>query len=206
MITVINYGMGNLNSVMNMLKKLNVATEITSDISVIAAATKIILPGVGAFGSAMEQIDQLGMRSILNEKALQQQIPILGICLGMQLLTRGSEESPTAAGLGWIAADTVKFQFSNAQIKVPHMGWSLTEMQGSSPLHEGFENDTRFYFAHSYYVQLDNHNKGIMTTEYGGTVFQSGVQDKNIVGVQFHPEKSHRFGMQVLQNFANWNP
>lgn len=202
MITIIDYGMGNLGSVANMFKKVGVATQITSDLEQIKNANKILLPGVGSFDAAIERIDSGGFREILNKKAFVDKVPILGICLGMQLLTRGSEEGKLK-GLGWIPADTIKFSFEpKNKLKVPHMGWNLVKIINPSSLIEDMPEEPRFYFVHSYFVKADKNENVIMRTSYGiefDSVITNGV---NIFGAQFHPEKSHKFGMKLFENFA----
>lgn len=198
MITIVDYGLGNLGSVLNMMKKIVVPAQITSDPETISKAQKILLPGVGAFDAAMEKLHKTKLREILDHKALVEKVPVLGICLGMQLLTRGSEEGQLP-GLNWVPAFTYKFPAS--QLKVPHMGWNLVKPFTSSPLIENFDEEFRFYFVHSYYVKAEDEKNSIMRTEYGIT-FDSGIQNENIFGAQFHPEKSHRFGMQLFKNFA----
>jgi imidazole glycerol-phosphate synthase subunit HisH len=198
MITVIDYGIGNLGSVFNMLKKIGVEAEVTNDLEKIAKAKKIILPGVGAFDAAMERLTNTELRKVLDQKALVEKVPLLGICLGMQLLTRGSEEG-NLAGLGWVPAFTQRFPKS--ELKVPHMGWNLVKVTQNSPLTAHFEKDFRFYFVHSYYVKADRQENAMLHTTYGLS-FESGVQKDNIFGVQFHPEKSHRYGMNLFRNFA----
>ena len=194
--------MGNLGSVKNMFKRIGCQTEITSDTNVIAKAQKILLPGVGAFGNAMSLIDEKGLREVLNQKALIEKVPTLGICLGMQLLTRSSEESPNAKGLGWIAADTRRFVFPTASnLKIPHMGWNEVQFPKTSHFTEGNIETPRYYFVHSYHVVLDNPSDAIMIAHYGYD-FVAGVQHDNIYGAQFHPEKSHKFGMKLFENFA----
>lgn len=201
MITIIDYGLGNLGSVKNMLKRINVACEISSDIKQIESAEKILLPGVGAFDSAIQKIDELNLRSILIHKAKVDKVPFLGICLGMQLLTRGSEEG-ILPGLDLVPAKTVKFKFDeNLGLKIPHMGWNFVKENTPSKLTEGFTKDYRFYFVHSYKVICDNNFNSILKTDYGSD-FDSGIQNENIYGVQFHPEKSHKFGMHLLTNFS----
>jgi glutamine amidotransferase len=158
------------------------------------------LPGVGSFDRAMERIEALGMRSVLDEQALIVKIPILGICLGMQLLTRGSEEG-VLPGLNWIPADTKKFP-SLPGLRIPHMGWNYVEPCTSSPLTHNLPSASRFYFVHSYCVQVDNQNNSILKCNYGIS-FDSAIQNDNIFGAQFHPEKSHKFGMQIFKNFVN---
>jgi glutamine amidotransferase len=201
MITIVNYGMGNLGSVQNMLKRIGVDTEITGDINKIEEAQKLLLPGVGAFGAAMQKIEESGLRNILDKKVLTEKIPVLGICLGMQLLTRSSEEAPLP-GLSWIPAQTLKFNFPNdSSLKVPHMGWNNVHPVKTSKLTINFDDETRFYFVHSYYVKADNQEDVLTTTHYG-IDFHSIIQHQNIYGAQFHPEKSHKFGMRLLENFA----
>ena len=203
MITIVNYGMGNLGSVQNMFRKIGVPATITSDLGEIASAQKILLPGVGAFDAAMERIEQGGFRAVLDQKALVERVPVLGICLGMQLLTDSSEEG-RLPGLGWISGTTRKFVFSpDQQLKVPHMGWNIVEEVRPSPLNRDFPPEPRFYFVHSYYVTVADERHVLMRTPYGHR-FDSVISNgENIFGAQFHPEKSHRFGMQLFRNFAN---
>ena len=204
MISIVNYGMGNLGSIVNMFKKINVKTALVSTADEIAVAKKILLPGVGAFDAAMFKINELGIKDILNKKALEEKIPVMGICLGMQLLTERSDEG-VLPGLGWIPAETKSFKkvIDTSIFKVPHMGWSTTRINHKSPLTTDFENleDVRFYFVHSYYVECRNDENSILKTSYG-IEFDSAVQKDNIFGAQFHPEKSHKFGMKLLENFA----
>lgn len=200
MITIVDYGMGNLGSICNMFKRIGTAVEVTSDVDRIAAARKLLLPGVGAFDAAMSRIHERGLREVLDRKALNERIPVLGICLGMQLLTRSSEEG-RLPGLGWVNATTRRFPV-NRDLPVPHMGWNLVRPATPSPLTTGLGDESRFYFVHSYYVRMEDETKAILTTTYG-VPFHAALQDGNIYGAQFHPEKSHRFGMQLLRNFAN---
>jgi imidazole glycerol-phosphate synthase subunit HisH len=199
MITIVDYGMGNLGSICNMFRRLGVTAEVTGDPARIAAATKLLLPGVGAFDSAMFLIQSLGLRKVLDRKALSERVPVLGICLGMQLLT-GSSEEGQLPGLGWVDATTLRFP-ATPGLPVPHMGWNLVQSATPSPLTAGLGDESRFYFVHSYYVRMTNPAKAILTTTYG-IPFHSALQDGNIFGAQFHPEKSHKFGMQLLKNFA----
>ncbi len=200
-VTIIDYGMGNLGSIQNMFKRIGVESEITGDHEKIVVAEKILLPGVGAFDAAMERINQNGLRELLNKKALDEKVPTLGICLGMQLLTNSSEEG-TLPGLGWIPAKTVKFVFEpGSKLKVPHMGWNLVKPKHASPLIADLPEETRFYFVHSYYVKADDENN-VLTTTTHGLEFHSIIQKDNIFGAQFHPEKSHKYGMKLLENFA----
>ena len=200
MITVVDYGMGNLGSIRNMFKRIGIETEITSDLKKISRAKKILLPGVGKFDAAMERINGGGLRSILDQKALEEKVPILGICLGMQLLTKSSEEG-TAEGLGWIDAVTKKIP-SSGGLKVPHMGWNVVYPSKKSCLTESLVEDSRFYFVHSYCVHVANQDNSILKTTYG-IEFDSAVQKNNIYGAQFHPEKSHKFGMSMLRSFGS---
>ncbi|WP_115120279.1 imidazole glycerol phosphate synthase subunit HisH [Synechococcus sp. UW105] len=199
MITIIDYGMGNLGSVVNMLRRVEVDCEVTCDPVRISNASSIILPGVGAFDAAMERIDDSGIRQVLDDKALHQKVPILGICLGMQLLTRGSEEG-TRPGLGWIPAVTRRIP-SESGIKIPHMGWNVAERTRQSKLTDHLDGEIRFYFVHSFCVKTDDPHDTVLRTRHGQD-FAAAVQHSNIMGAQFHPEKSHRFGMQLLKNFA----
>ena len=199
MITIVDYGMGNLGSILNMFKRIGVQASVKSDMEAIRSADKIILPGVGAYDAAMERIAASGLRDILEHKALNEKVPVLGICLGMQLLTRGSEEGKLP-GLGWIDADTRRFP-AQSGLKVPHMGWNIALPTNPSPLTINLGDEPRFYFVHSYFVTVDDPADSIMRTTHGVT-FDSAVQHGNIFGVQFHPEKSHKFGMQLLKNFA----
>jgi glutamine amidotransferase len=200
MITIIDYGVGNLASILNILKRINVDAEITSDKTKILGASKILLPGVGAFDAAVGKIEEYGLADVLNKKPLVDNTPILGNCLGMQLLTNESEEGKLK-GFGWIDAKTIRFSFQPGQnLKVPHMGWNEVSPKRTSPLTSDFEPHARFYFVHSYHVVANDPGDVVMTTNYGYE-FHSVVQHENIFGAQFHPEKSHKFGMKLLSNF-----
>ena len=199
MITIVNYGMGNLGSIRNMFKQIGAAVVVADRPEEIEKAGKLLLPGVGAFDAAMARIESGGFRDILDRKVLEERIPILGICLGMQLLTRSSEEGKLP-GLGWIDATTRRFP-ATAGLPVPHIGWNLARKQRECRLTKNLGDDARFYFVHSYYVRVANADDAILKTSYG-LEFDSGVCHGNIYGAQFHPEKSHKFGMQLLRNFA----
>ncbi|KAA9327404.1 imidazole glycerol phosphate synthase subunit HisH [Adhaeribacter soli] len=202
MITIVNYGMGNLGSVLNMFKKVGVEAKVTDNLNEIADATKILLPGVGAFDAAMSRIKAGGFEEILNKKALEDKVPVLGICLGMQLLTDCSEEG-VLPGLGWIKGKTIKFSFTRTQnLKVPHMGWNLVKQVNASPLIADFPPDPRFYFVHSYFVKADEEMDVLMRTTYGHEFDSVITNGENIFGAQFHPEKSHKFGMKLFKNFS----
>jgi glutamine amidotransferase len=201
MITIIDFGMGNLGSIKNMLVRMDHNAEITSDLDVIRSASKLILPGVGAFDMAMTNLKNQGLIPVLNKLVLDEKVPILGICLGMQLLSSRSEEG-ILEGLNWIESDTIRFQFHNEQnLRIPHMGWNTIQIEQDSCLFEGMYEEPRFYFVHSYYVHCHNSSNVLATTNYGVDFTSSVIRD-NIYGVQFHPEKSHKFGMKVLGNYA----
>lgn len=200
-LVILNYGMGNLGSVVNMFKRIGVTALISTSVEEIDNAEKLILPGVGAFDHAMKRINESGFREILDKKALIDKIPVLGICLGMQLLTRGSEEG-VLPGLGWIAANTVRFP-NQSGLKIPHMGWNLVQISSPSELTQNLPEGSRFYFVHSYRVRVDHEADSILKCNYGMD-FDAAIQHDNIFGVQFHPEKSHKYGMKLLENFAKF--
>ncbi len=200
-IMIIDYGLGNLGSIQNMLKKLGVNSEIASDVSSIERATKIILPGVGAFDAGMTQLNQSGLRPALDIAVLQRRVPVVGICLGMQLMTEGSEEG-ALPGLGWVPAKTIRFvPTPNETMKIPHMGWSLIAKAKQSPVLELLDDESRFYFVHSYYVECSNCEDVLLTAQYGSVRFDAAFEYENILGFQFHPEKIHRCGMTLLKAF-----
>jgi imidazole glycerol-phosphate synthase subunit HisH len=202
MIIIIDYKMGNLGSIFNMLKKIGISSKISSSHDDILSASKLILPGVGAFDNGMQNLKQAELISVLNEKVLIHKAPILGICLGMQLFTRSSEEGKSA-GLGWIAGSTSRFRFdaNRTRLRIPHMGWNTVAFKQDSIFHYGYEEEPRFYFVHSYHVVCDQ-EKNIAGKTLYGYEFVSALQKDNIYGVQFHPEKSHKFGMRLLRNFV----
>jgi len=204
-IIIIDYDMGNVGSIFNMLKKIGLSAKISSNHNDILLSDKLILPGVGAFDKGMLNLEKADIISLLNEKVMIRRTPILGICLGMQLFTRTSEEG-NLPGLGWIDADTKKFQFnySEKQYRIPHMGWNTVTFRKNNFLFDGFVEEPRFYFVHSYHVSCDNEDLSIAKTLYGYE-FTSAIQRDNIFGVQFHPEKSHKFGMKLLINFINYS-
>lgn len=203
MITIVDYQMGNVGSIKNMLKKVGAESEISGDPAVLRGANKLILPGVGAFDTGMRHLADSGLIDVLNELVLEKKVPVLGICLGMQLLTRKSEEG-TLPGLGWVAADTIKFRFDDPELRVPHMGWNSLRASNGSPLFQGYSEEPRYYFVHSYHVVCDDPADAAGTTQYGFP-FTSAVQKGNVYGTQFHPEKSHKYGMQLLRNFVALN-
>lgn len=200
-IAIIDYGVGNIGSIQNMLKKLGADSNLATDVCSIEKATKIILPGVGAFDAGMQQLNQSGLRPALDVAALQKRIPVLGICLGMQLMTEGSEEG-TLPGLGWVPAKTIRFApSSNESMKIPHMGWSVVSPAKPSPALDFLEGESRFYFVHSYHVACRDRADALLQTQYGSVTFDAAFERDNILGFQFHPEKSHRFGMALLRAF-----
>lgn len=200
MVTIVDYGMGNLYSVKNMLKYLGYESIISRDTDVLSKAERLILPGVGNFGEAMRNINESGIRGVLDYKVLEEKTPVLGICLGMQLFSGYSDEGE-CEGLGWIPGEVKKFELSGQHLKVPHMGWDYIERQEDSQLLEMPLDGERYYFVHSYYVRCSERKNAVALTEYGIT-FDAVIQRENIVGTQFHPEKSHRFGMNILKNFV----
>lgn len=200
MIIIVDYKMGNILSVQNMLKKIGYQSIITSDVKVLRNANKIILPGVGSFDRAMKNIETLGLLDELNHKVLKQKVPILGICLGMQLLTKSSEEGQLQ-GLGYIEGHTRKFVFSDNIRKIPHMGWNEVKPNPNATLFKNVEFPCRFYHVHSYFVDCKDEQDIAATTNYGMD-FTCSVEHENIFGTQFHPEKSHRFGKMLLTSFC----
>ncbi|MFY9143246.1 imidazole glycerol phosphate synthase subunit HisH [Sulfuricurvum sp.] len=199
MIAILDYGMGNVKSIQNMFKKVGVESIITADIDTIKKADKYLLPGVGSFDHGIRNLKNSSFFETLEEEVLENKKPILGICLGMQLLTNSSEEG-TEKGLGWIDAVTQKFTVHDS-LPIPHMGWNRVNPIDRSTLFKGLADENRFYFVHSYHV-VCHHRENILATSEYGYEFTSGIQKENIFGVQFHPEKSHRFGMQLLKNFG----
>jgi glutamine amidotransferase len=202
MITIIDYGLGNIRAFVNVYERLNIKTKIAHTIADISDAKKIILPGVGAFDYAMSQLNASGMRDELEKKVLVEKVPVVGICVGMQMLAKSSEEG-ILPGLGWIDGVVKKFDASLIPYKtrLPHMGWNTMSPVNQNPLLYGFNENARFYFLHSYYFVCNNQDEIIATTEYG-IKYASGVCRDNIYGIQFHPEKSHSNGVQLLKNFA----
>lgn len=201
MICIIDYGVGNLTSIQNMLKKGGSAATISGKPEDVQAASKLILPGMGHFDNCMLRLNQSGLKELIIKRVFEDKAPILGICVGLQMLMRSSEEG-TQTGLDWIGGETIRFRQEKltAGQKIPNMGWLEIRVQKESRLLEGME-DSRFYFAHSYHVVPDNTSDILAVANYGYD-YAVALEHENIAGVQFHPEKSHRFGLQLLKNFA----
>ncbi len=201
MIIIVDYGLGNPASLKNMLRKAGHSSTITGDPEEISKAARLILPGVGAFDTGMRKLRELGLEEILNHKVLVEKIPVLGICLGAHLMTSGSEEG-ILPGLSWIHAETVKFNLPrDGKLKVPHMGWNEIEWKKEHVISRDIPLPSRFYFVHSYHLKCHRPEQVLAVAEYGYS-FVCGFSHENISGVQFHPEKSHKFGMKLLSNFA----
>lgn len=198
-LSLIDYGMGNLGSVRNMFKRLGINTQTISDPSHIHTADKLLLPGVGAFDNAITKLSATGMDQAILEYAKTGKY-VLGICLGMQLLTTSSEEGKLP-GLNLVPGTTNKFLFDDDSIKIPHMGWNVIQAS-THPIFNHFDTNSRFYFVHSYHVNVQARGNSLATTDYNGKVFDSMIIKDNVLGAQFHPEKSHKYGMQLLKGFA----
>lgn len=204
MIIIVDYGVGNLLSIKNMFKRIGVNADITGNEDLIQSANKLILPGVGHFDYGMQHLRSSGLVEILEDQVITKRKPILGICLGVQLMTESSEEG-NAKGLGWIKGKTVAFN-KNGLIsgqKIPHMGWTEVKAFQKSKLFTNMYEDPRFYFVHSYHLMLDEESDVLAKANYGYD-FTVGIEHDNIVGVQFHPEKSHKYGMKLLENFVKY--
>ena len=200
MIAIIDYGIGNIGSIANMLEEIDVENEITCDKKTIQQADKLILPGVGSYDRGMSLLESSGVSELIKKEAANGK-PMLGICLGMQLLGRNSEEGKRK-GLGLIPFDNIKFKFrKESKLKIPHMGWDVVRYVHESPLTDGLSPNDRYYFVHSYYAKCDKDENVLITCDYGFE-FAAAVFKDNVYGVQFHPEKSHFFGMRLLENFV----
>jgi glutamine amidotransferase len=202
MVTVVDYRMGNIGSIANMIAKVGGEARVASDPEAIRDAKKLVLPGVGHFDRGMGNLAELGLASALTDRVVRDRVPVLGICLGMQLLGRTSDEG-TRPGLGWVDAESKRFDAAraDAKLKVPHMGWNVVKPLKESALFEMTPSEPqRFYFVHSYYVECHDRADVVAVTEYGGE-FCSALRRDNIWGVQFHPEKSHAFGMALFRRF-----
>jgi glutamine amidotransferase len=201
-IVIIDYGMGNIGSIINMFKYLGIDALVSSDNEMISSADKLILPGVGNFDRAVENINSLNLNETIKEMALVKKVPFLGICLGMQLMCKESEEGKLP-GLSLVDALVKKFNFSkDSNMKVPHMGWDYIDIQKESTIMHDLDNKSKFYFVHSYFVSCKDVSDVLTYTTYGKE-FVSSFEKDNIIGVQFHPEKSHKYGISLFKNFIN---
>lgn len=200
-ISVINYGAGNIASVVNMIRRVGGEAEVISSPGDLAQASKLLLPGVGAFDHAMKCLREGGWVSELNKCVLRNEVPVMGICLGMQLMCESSEEG-VEQGLSWINASVHRFNFEAQplRLKVPHMGWNAVDIVKADPVFDDRSALRRFYFVHSYYVNCHDRNDVLLECNYGQT-FVAGFRSRNIWGFQFHPEKSHKFGMEIFKQF-----
>jgi len=202
MIVIIDYGMGNLRSVQKKFMRVGAEVMVSSNLEVISKADKLVLPGVGHFANGVIKLKESGIWDVLNKRVLKDKVPILGICLGMQLMAAKSEEGDEN-GLAWFDANVVKFNVKNKlKYKVPHMGWNNADIKRDSPLLKNISKDAMFYFVHSYHI-VCNQNQDILTTTDYEYTFTSSIQKDNIFGTQFHPEKSHDQGEIIFKNFVN---
>ena len=203
MITLIDYGVGNIFAFQNVYKRLNIPTKIAKRKEDLANAKKLILPGVGSFDYAMAQLNASGMREKLDELVLEKKVPVIGICVGMQIMGNRSDEGKLE-GLKWLDSEILKFDENLIQqrTKLPHMGWNDVAPINNHPLFIGLEKEAIFYFLHSFYFKCKNETESIAVSNYGIS-FSSAVHRENIYGIQFHPEKSHQYGEKLLHNFAN---
>ena len=202
MITIIDYGLGNVLAFLNVYKRLNIPAMIAKSRVDLEGASKFVLPGVGDFDHAMQLLQNSGMRETLDEMVIERGLPVIGICVGMQILAHSSTEGELP-GLCWIDGKVLKFEptCNRQKMRLPHMGWNDVIPNGKSALFSGLEENARFYFLHSYYFDCTSEDEVVAQTEYGQP-FACAVQSKNVYGVQFHPEKSHHYGSQLLKNFA----
>ena len=203
MIVIVDYGLGNLGSIQNMLKRLGISSIISSEAEVVNNSSKLILPGVGSFDSGIQNLHKLGLWDVLNKKALVDKVPILGICLGVQLMCKSSEEG-SLQGLGWFNAEVLSFKNKfgeGKKLPVPNMGWREVTKQTHSHLLNDLPENARFYFVHSFYISALEREEVILTAKYGFE-FAAALTRGNIYGVQFHPEKSHKFGFGLIRTFA----
>jgi len=203
MTKIVNYGLGNVRAFMNVYEGLGIPVSMASTPDELLSAKKLILPGVGAFDNAMERLEESGLRETLHHVVQDERVPVLGVCVGMQMLARSSAEG-TRPGLGWIDAEVKKFSTSvkGSARRVPHMGWNDVRLTRPSTLFDGLE-DARFYFLHSYFLEAHKAADVLALTDYGGE-FACGVSSGTVFGVQFHPEKSHQWGSRLLRNFAEF--
>jgi len=204
MVSIVDFGMGNHGSILNMIKAIGGKAVVTSDPDWIDKADKIILPGVGSFDNGMLNLAKRGITPILIDKVIRRKTPVLGICLGVQLMTKSSEEG-VLAGLGWVDAETIRFRFGeeNKNLKIPHMGWNtIRVLKENNILFGNIGMETKYYFVHSYHLVCNNPDD-VTSTTFHGYEFVSSFESGNIMGVQFHPEKSHKYGKNLLMNFLS---
>jgi len=202
MIGILNYGLGNIKAFENIYRKLHIPVKVLNSKDDFDGITKLILPGVGAFDHAMTTFNQSGLREISEKMILEEKMPVIGICVGMQMLAASSDEGKLP-GLGWIKGKVHRFDESkiNFATHLPHMGWNDVKVKPDSPIFVEFPTNPKFYFLHSYYFECDNASDIIATSEYG-IEFTCAVNHENVFGVQFHPEKSHEYGIKLLENFS----
>lgn len=202
MITIVDYGLGNIGAFLNMYKRINVPAKAARTAVELADAMRIVLPGVGAFDHAMDLLDASGMRPLLEEKVVDHKVPVVGVCVGMQILADSSEEG-AGRGLGWVPGIVRHFRSMPTpdDLPLPHMGWNDVHPAADDGLFKGLERDARFYFLHSFYYECADPADRAATASYGAP-FACAVRRDNVWGVQFHPEKSHHFGAMLLKNFA----
>ncbi|HCT94561.1 MAG: imidazole glycerol phosphate synthase, glutamine amidotransferase subunit [Bacteroidetes bacterium GWE2_39_28] len=201
-IVIIDYGMGNIGSIINMFKYIGAEAIVSSNSQEISKANKLILPGIGHFDRAMENIEKLKLSECIKEMAIHKQVPFLGICLGMQIMCISSEEG-CSPGLGLVDANVKKFNFSDSDnLKVPHMGWNSIDISKKTKILNNVNVDPRFYFVHSYYVKCNKEDDVLAKSTYG-IQFDAAFEHGNLIGVQFHPEKSHKFGIALFRNYLN---
>lgn len=199
MIKIIDYGVGNIKAFVNLYKRLGVEIDVATNYKSLTNASKLILPGVGHFDYAMNKFNESGMIDKVNDLVMNKKIPVLGICVGMQIMANSSDEG-SKKGLGWINAHVKKINIKNNNYRLPHMGWNNIIINKNDDILKNLDNNSRFYFLHSYYFNCTNENNIVAFSNYGSN-FPSIVRQENIIGIQCHPEKSHEFGEQILKNF-----
>lgn len=202
MITIINYGSGNIRAIGNIYDRLNISYKIASSPQEVHGAQKIFLPGVGAFDETISMLDKTGFREVLDKEIIQNKVPVIGICVGMQILAESSEEG-SLPGLGYIKGRVKKIDETllKQKPKLPHLGWNSIQIARENTLLDGVDEEFGFYFLHTYYFECENDSDILATTNYGKS-FASAVNHENVYGIQFHPEKSHNNGVTLLKNFA----
>ena len=205
MIAIVDYGLGNLFSVRNAFDAIGAPAEVTADPEKIAAASRIVLPGVGAFGDGMDMLRKRGLVDALTVAVIKNKVPFLGICLGLQFLADSSEEYGTHAGLGWIKGDVRKIDIGSSGMKLPHIGWNTVSLKSDVPLFAGIRQNAEFYFLHTYQLHCSSEEDVVATTDYGERI-TAALMHKNIFATQFHPEKSQDSGLRLLRNFTVWQP